>query len=317
MNTIAKIRNAFDGAALKQVLEAEAADFEQMYDMDRYEVMQKAPNDFFLFKNNGARILFVAHLDTVHGDRTCNLMDTSDGPVVFSGALDDRLGAYVGLELLPSLGLEFDYLLTVGEESGQSTAAFFDPKDFGVQYNWIIEFDRGGTDVVLYQYESDQLVNMVEATGARVESGIFSDISVMEHCEVKALNWGVGYRDYHGPRSHAWLEDTFRMVSYFLKFHQWYADDLLEHEPRPTRGWWEMGYSGRYSSTWGDRDEPIYEETRYFDWDEWDCENWDMDRPELCAGRVDRTAYGVLCREHAEVYLGPNLKVGISTEAGF
>ena len=47
--------------------------------------------------------------------------------MVHSGALDDRLGAYIILDLLPKLGINVDVLLTVGEEQGRSTANFFAP----------------------------------------------------------------------------------------------------------------------------------------------------------------------------------------------
>ncbi|MES2089125.1 MAG: hypothetical protein V4532_03950, partial [Pseudomonadota bacterium] len=36
------------------------------------------------------------------------------------------------------------------------------------EYNWMIQFDRGGTDVVMYQYETEKLCGLVEDAGARV-----------------------------------------------------------------------------------------------------------------------------------------------------
>lgn len=279
-----------DRDALARVCEADASSFEQQYDMERVDVDQIAPHDFYLFKNNGSKILAVAHLDTVQGDRSCNILDTAGGTVIYSGALDDRLGAYVIAELLPAMGLEFDLLFTVGEENGMSTAEFFDPAYHGVdgRYNWIIEFDRGGTDVVLYQYEDRDLVERVERTGARVEQGIFSDISSMEHVGVKALNWGVGYRDYHGPRSHAWLDDTLLMVEHFIEFH---ADNAGVHLPHveTQRNWWGSYRGGAVSA-----------DADYItDWDDDEdgCEYLDED----CGGPliVDKE-HGTLCQIHWE-----------------
>ncbi len=130
------------------------------------------------------------------------------------------------MELLPALGITCDWLLTTGEESGQSTAQDFETDK---QYNWVIEFDRGGTDVVLYQYEDDHLVDLIEDCGARVGVGSYSDIADLDFLGCKAMNWGVGYADYHSERSHAWLEDTFRMVARFAKFYEANSETFLPH----------------------------------------------------------------------------------------
>jgi hypothetical protein len=200
---------------------------------ERVRVDQEAPNDFYYFKDNGSRILAVAHLDSCEGNIMCSIAQTADGPIVFSGALDDRLGAYVILDMLPRLGVTCDWLLTTGEETGRSTADYFvppldehgDPK----QYDWIIQFDRGGTDVVMYDYETAALVAAVRETGVLVGQGSFSDICKLEHLGCKAFNWGVGYQDYHGPRAHAWLDDTFYMVEAFLYFYGKHVGEYMPH----------------------------------------------------------------------------------------
>lgn len=302
LRILAQVADHFDRDALKRVCEAEAADFEQMYDMTRVEVQQRAPHDFYLHKDNGASVLFVAHLDTVEDDRTCNVMDTAAGPLVASGALDDRLGAYVGLELLPSLGLEFDYLLTVGEEHGLSTAQFFDPDAHDVAYNWVIEFDRMGTDVVLYQYEDADLRELVEQAGGLVEQGIFSDISYLEHLGVKCMNWGVGYRDYHGPRSHAWLNDTFAQVARFLVFHTLNRDVHLPHRPSPRDAWLGSRYGSETSDMWDDYGySGGYTGTREYVTE--DCLEW-VDDELHCSGTVEGHEFGPLCEGHEKMYFG-------------
>lgn len=235
------VADAFDRDQLKRICEMPEAEFAAAYDMQVVKIPERdrvGDPDFYAFKDNGSDILAVAHLDTVGlaDERRCQFIDTEGGTVVFSRALDDRLGAYIILELLPALGLEFDILLTVGEEMGQSTASFFEAEK---QYNWMIEFDRGGSDVVLYEYEDFETRQLVRDCGAWVEQGIFSDISYMEHVGIKGFNWGVGYQDYHGPRAHAFLNDTFKMVAYFLRFHSVNAETYLPHVQRPYRPWWE------------------------------------------------------------------------------
>jgi hypothetical protein len=223
------VRTAFDRQALRRLCEAREEDVPTMYDALVIDCDERPPHDWYAFVDRGADVLAVAHLDTVAGPfaRACEFVDTAAGEVVFSRALDDRLGAYVVLELLPALGVTCDVLLTVGEETGRSTAAFFDaPRE----YDHVVEFDRGGTDVVLYQYDDDALRDLVEAAGARVGDGTFSDIAELEHLGVKCLNWGVGYQDYHSSRSHAFLEDTFLMVSKYLTFHAQNYGTRLPHD---------------------------------------------------------------------------------------
>lgn len=241
-----RVRRTFDSDALKRVCEMHETEFASAYSMSVTEVtQQRAPDNFYAYLDRGSNILAVAHLDTVvdHKQRTTGFLDTAAGPVVYSGALDDRLGAYTILELLPKLGVNVDVLLTVGEETGQSTAAFFEPAK---EYNWMIEFDRGGTDVVMYQYEDDDTSDLVYDCGVRVGSGSFSDIAFLERLEVKGFNWGVGYQDYHGPRSHAYLEDYWKMVGHFLKFHDVNQEIYLPHEDRS----WSA--RGRQTSLWDD-----------------------------------------------------------------
>lgn len=265
------VRGEFDREALSRICRMHEVEFAGAYDMeltvDDYRKGEEF-SDFHLFRDNGASILAVAHLDTVidHSERMCDYAETADGPVVFSGALDDRLGAYTILELLPRLGVNVDVLLTTAEEPGCSTAQFFEPPK---EYLWMIEFDRGGTDVVMYQYEDDECVRLVEDAGARVGDGSYSDIAYLDHLEIKGFNWGVGYRDYHGPRGHAFLADYWRMIGYFLRFHQDNSEIYLPHEQRSAvytprggglsgmseRPWWDDDWSrDRYASLFADDD---------------------------------------------------------------
>lgn len=258
------IRKAFDRDALKRICEMHEDEFYAAYDMELVSVNQRYPDDYYCYLDRGSDILFVAHLDTVVADnkRLCQFLNTAGGgEVVYSGALDDRLGAYTGLELLPKLGLNFDVLLTVGEESGRSTAQFFDPpKD--KDYKWGIEFDRGGTDVVMYQYENKEMINLVRESGARVGDGSFSDIAYLEHLGAKMFNWGIGYRDYHGPRGHAYLDDTFQMIAYFLNFHEDNKDSFLSHVP--DRSWWGSSLRGS-GSIWDNEDPEVLTEEEILD----------------------------------------------------
>jgi hypothetical protein len=234
-----RVREAFSRQDLVRICsQTDFSDYATRYDLPdvigRYHGWWRGGgegNRFFYYRDSGSPILAVAHLDHVQADGTCRVIDTPDGPLALSGALDDRLGAYVILELLPKLGISVDVLLTTNEEMGASTASDFHPDH--KQYNWMIEFDRGGTDVVMYQYETPETCELVRSAGARVGVGSYSDIADLEHLGCAGFNWGVGYYDYHSRRSHAWLEDTFSMVAKFVKFYSANAGDHLPYDKRP------------------------------------------------------------------------------------
>jgi len=250
LSRLPEIEKMFSRKDLARVCEAHELSFGEAYDMKIVHIPEvDAPENFYFYKDNGSDVLAVAHLDTVgHADdRKARFVVTEGGgTVVFSRALDDRLGAYIILELLPKLGLTYDILLTVGEESGQSTAAYFTPPK-GKEYNHMIEFDRGGTDVVMYQYEDAEVNQLVKDCGARVGMGSFSDISYLEHLEIKGFNWGVGYQDYHGPRAHAFLDDTFTMVARYLTFAEQNEGVFMPHYANPG-----VPLTGRWDYEWDD-----------------------------------------------------------------
>lgn len=303
-------RDVFSKGDLARICTMREENFGSAFGLDRYEVpAQRWPDDFYFFQDNGADVLAVAHLDTVvyNNERNASFANTEAGLVVHSGALDDRLGAYIILDMLPKLGIKVDVLLTVGEEMGQSTAAYFTPPK---QYDWMIEFDRGGTDVVTYQYEDRDLIDRARASGARHGQGIFSDISYLSHLGCKGANWGVGYQDYHGPRAHAYLEDTFMMVDYWQTF---YAQNVGEYLPHID----DDGYRGRrggsrygglstttigeaYMALQDDRGnwDDLYPEARYTPRDESDDSalDWHPSWHSAEAAREDREEYEEVMR---------------------
>lgn len=196
----------------------------------------------FSYIERGSNVLGVAHLDTAldkwwfQGGRH----------KVHSPALDDRLGAYVLYDLLVTQGITLDLLFTEGEEIGRSTAREFTPDK---HYDWIVSFDRAGTDVVMYQYEDDDHEEMLKAFDLRLKYGSFSDISELEHLGCKAFNIGVGYHQQHTPNCHAVLKETSQQVERFMRLYTALKDTHLPHEERPA--WSYRGYSG-----WGDTRDP-------------------------------------------------------------
>lgn len=253
------VKRHFDADALIRICEADSHDFGKYGQFVELADYWRFEDRFYYYQDNGSDILAIAHLDTVQANRQCTVSDTGAGLLATSGALDDRLGAYIILELLPALGVNTDILLTTDEEHGQSTAEDFTPPD-NKYYNWMFSFDRMGTDVVMYQYETKGLCEMLETCGAHVGTGIFSCISVLDFLGCSGFNWGCGYQDYHSARSHAWLEDTFRQVARFVKFYRLYGGMMLPYlyDPPKRLQTWYGGGNG-----WKDDDE---DDEEYRDW---------------------------------------------------
>lgn len=181
----------------------------------------------------GAKILGVGHLDTVNSNDHFECLKLKDDEIVYSCQLDDRLGAYIMLDLLPKLGVKCDLLFTEGEEVGRSTAAHFNPKKH--DYNWIFEFDRRGTDVVMYQFESAKMVKLLKRNGFTVGIGSFSDIAFLGGLGVKGFNFGTGYHNEHSADAHVYLSETRKMVGLFADFAKKMSGVKFEHAENNAR----------------------------------------------------------------------------------
>jgi hypothetical protein len=224
---------------LKSVCLASIKDFE------RFGETTQTKDGIYIHKNTGSKILGVAHLDTVLNSRHFYVKNNKGSEYVINAQLDDRLGVYTLLFTLPKMGIEFDLLLTEGEETGQSTAQYFEGS-----YNWIFSFDRRGEDVVSYQYDSPEWNKTIESSGFKTAWGSFSDIAFMEHLGVKALNIGTGYYGEHSKQSYASVDGWLRQVRKFAEFYKTNKDTKFPHTPEP--------YYPRYGrfdwESWGEYD---------------------------------------------------------------
>ena len=180
--------------------------------------------------DNGSNVLAVAHLDWVSYAPPCY---THDG-IFRCPQLDDRLGAWIILDLLPHLGIVTDILLTDSEEVGRSTAQYFQTSK---QYNWMFEVDRRGTDAVTYQYADAALEDRLIACGWEIGNGSFSDISYLEHLGCRGINFGAGYHREHTPHCYALWSDIKANVSKIVQFYREYADTPMPYADEEPLGW--------------------------------------------------------------------------------
>ena len=174
------------------------------------------PDRELYYQDNGCNVLGVAHLDYVKYSEPRKF-----GKYVICPQLDDRLGAWILLHLLPKMGINLDILLTDNEESANSTAQYFHPNK---KYNWVIEFDRAGSDIVFYQYDGfSKYWPITEGIGS------FTDISDLEHLGVMCANIGIGYYCQHTDNCYAHIPTTIKQVKKFAKFYHKNKDTRFEY----------------------------------------------------------------------------------------
>lgn len=200
---------------------------------EKFGKVYDTPNGVMIFKDRGADILAVAHLDSVDKQAFCNI--SLSERKIYSPWLDDRLGAYIILFLLQKMGITTDILLTEGEESGRSTAQHFQTDEFPVhdrKYNWIVEFDRRGEDVVMYDYGTVELADKLRKHGFEIGIGSFTDICYLGHLKRSAFNVAIGYENYHSGGAWADLDVLDRQINRFVSFYKEYKDEVMEYSGR-------------------------------------------------------------------------------------
>jgi len=195
---------------------------------EELEKIQLPDGRNLFFQDNGGDVLAVAHLDaTMNPVEPCFLVPDkgyfSGHSIVCSTTVDDRLGVFTILDILPKAferqGLpKVDVLLTEDEEIMQSTAAYFNGKKEG-RYNWMFQFDRGGTDVVHYQYREFEWLKNLQRVFGQVSHGIGSDICFLEHLDCMGVNIGTAYYDYTSPHAFASLTELSEMIDRFVDFY--------------------------------------------------------------------------------------------------
>lgn len=179
------------------------------------------------YKDNGSKVLAVAHLDSVNDSTHFHHVEICGKDVILSARCDDRAGAYIILDLLPKLGICVDVLLTTDEEISKSTASDFLPEK---KYNWMFQFDRRLNDVVTYMYDEKKWEESIKLAGFKLGRGSASDISKMEKLEICGMNVGCGYDDEHDPLAHLFVDMMCSQVGLFSKFFYAFKDTAFPYE---------------------------------------------------------------------------------------
>ncbi len=155
-----------------------------------HQVHNQIKRERYVYVDNGAPLLLVAHIDTVQPPR----LDSANRGAGF----DDRLGVYLGHTLATERPDLFDLLLTDYEECGRSTAEFFEPTH---AYRLVVGLDREGEDYVDYGLASDELRDALARAGFIRGVGSYSDVCSMGHVRCNKFNVGLGIAGSHSAHS--------------------------------------------------------------------------------------------------------------------
>lgn len=236
------------------------------------------PQGELFFQDNGADILAVGHLDYV--ERAACAPRIKRG-VIRCGQLDDRLGVWSILHLLPKLtDVKYDVLLCDCEEIGSSTAEWFAESSAytsrGKQYRYMFELDRAGDDCVTYQYDSDEWDDVLTSMGWDTHWGSFSDISSLEDLLCCGVNFGIGYHNQHSKQCWAELKTVVRQCERVAEFLE-SVDGSHPYDPstRYRRSMIRLGWESDYSHYIYDADrETIKAEKDKPQWETADDPDW-------------------------------------------
>jgi len=203
-------------------------DYEQLKKRCQQPENELIGNKKYRFFDNGGDVLAVAHVDVAPSITKYRTMFYQAENVTYSPSLDDRLGVYILMDLLPKLGLTFDLLLTTDEEIGQSTAQLFKTKK---DYKWMFQFDRSGVDVVMYEYDTPANRRLLNQVGLITGIGSFSDICFLDFLGCTGFNFGTGYYNEHTLQCHMVEDDTIKMIKGFILFFNQNSDIFLDYNP--------------------------------------------------------------------------------------
>jgi hypothetical protein len=206
------------------------------------------PGNQYAYKNNGASVLAVAHCDFVASvKRQFGVLRMGGSTTIFSPQLDDRLGVYAILDVLPLLNIPVDILLTEGEETGRSTAQHFKTEK---KYKWMVEFDRRGDDAVVYGYGSKEWEEILRTDFPRVGHGSFSDICKLTHLGCRGVNVGIGYQGEHSNTCSMNLKMFLSQMVCFRNFWQKHHKTRFDFT-EPVRREYGSAYGSGYGSAYG------------------------------------------------------------------
>lgn len=170
----------------------------------------------FIYTAGSVPVLLVAHLDTVHRNPVNIICYSKDGNVLMSPegiGGDDRAGVYMVLKVIQEH--KCHVLFCEDEECGGIGARKFSVSRYRPNVNYIIEFDRrGSNDAVFYNCSNKGFTDFICSYGFKEEFGTFSDISIIApHLGIAAVNISAGYYNEHRQHEVIHMKDIENNIS--------------------------------------------------------------------------------------------------------
>lgn len=193
--------------------------------------------DFIFYPQKNAKLLLVAHLDTVHSEKISNSDDiyynnkkrTITATQGIGG--DDRCGVYALLKIALDSKNKPSILFCDKEEVGGYGASEFidyleDNKSCELVNNFtnnlckIIECDKAGFKTITrYDDDNDELINEFIKLGFKDVGGSFSDISIIAPAlKISAVNVGVGYYNAHTQHEIINVDELLETIKILIEY---------------------------------------------------------------------------------------------------
>ena len=220
--------------------------------------------DGFLYAPGTEPVLVVAHLDTVHTQKVCEINNRNgqiSSPQGIGG--DDRCGVFIIMNLIKELNCSV--LFCEQEEHGCIGANKFvnatctmetaDGESIESKYvdnldvNYIIEFDRrGNNDAVFYRCDNKDFTKFVtETTGYKEENGSYTDISkIAPAAGIAAVNLSSGYYNAHTTNEYVVYSDMMHTLEVAKKLITTESEFYEYIEKKYS--YYGSSYGGGYSS---------------------------------------------------------------------
>ena len=87
--------------------------------------------------------------------------------------------------------------------------------------------------MVLYDYETEALDELLKGYGFKVGFGSYSDICKLEHLGIAGFNFGCGYHNAHSKDAYLLVHETKAMVERFVEFYRAESGNRMEYVPEP------------------------------------------------------------------------------------
>lgn len=247
----------------QEMFDALAAPFEVWSRAPGAQVYHPGTDKEHIYFDRGAKVLALAHLDSVQPyngyryNRTSYTLECS--------TVDDRIGLWTIMYVLPRMGINVDVLLTTGEETGKSTAQFFKPPK-SKSWNWMVELDRGimahgKPDWVVYDYYGNKEWRDALGKFMLVNRGANSDINYAQHLGICGVNAQTGMDRYHSMSAfvdlYTWEDGLLAFSDFFLEYENTkFPFDKKKHgtlwptEKKYTQGSWSTQHCQGCGAKW-------------------------------------------------------------------